>query len=65
MRPALAFLLSMTACVSANATTVHHSKPLARSQRVASPKGVAVPGWTEEQTQKWMYDTSGPAPMPR
>ena len=54
-RSVLAFGLSVALCASANALTVHRSKPpdrhLRPSQRVAVPQGYAVPGWTDEQTR--------------
>ena len=51
--------LSITLCASANAATVHRSKrPTANYARpnVSPPPaaGVAVPGWTDEQTRDWL-----------
>jgi hypothetical protein len=63
MRFVLALGLLMTLCVSANAATTHHrSKPpeghLRPAQRFTVPKGYAVPGWTDEQTRKWLHNGS-------
>jgi hypothetical protein len=58
----LALGLLITLCASANAATVHRSKQpeghLRPSQRVTVPKGYAVPGWTDEETRKWLYNGS-------
>jgi hypothetical protein len=65
MRSVLALGLLITLCASANAATVHRSKPpeghLRPDQRVTVPKGYAVPGWTDEQTRKWLYNGSAAA----
>jgi hypothetical protein len=41
---------------------VHRSKPpeghLRPGQRVTVPTGYAVPGWTDEQTRRWLYNGS-------
>ena len=67
MRSVLALGLWITLCASANAATVHRSKPPARahqrvtarpSQRLPAPTGFAVPGWTDEQTQYWLDNAS-------
>jgi hypothetical protein len=64
MRSVLAFGLLITLCVSANAATVHRSKPPERhlrpAQRVTVPQGYAVPGWTDEQTRYWLDSATGP-----
>jgi hypothetical protein len=71
MRSVLALGLLITLCASANAATVHRSKPpgghLRPGQRVTVPKGYvvvpkgyAVPGWTDEQTRYWLDSASGP-----
>jgi len=56
MRSVLVLGLLITLCASADAATAHHSKPpeghLRPGQRVTVPKGYAVPGWTDEQTQR-------------
>ena len=56
MRFVLALGLLITLCASANAATVHRSKPpeghLRPGQSVPVPKGYAVPGWTDEETRK-------------
>jgi hypothetical protein len=69
----LAFGLSTIAlCASTGAATAHRFKPhhahLHASQRVAVPRGYdqgavepghfAVPGWTDQETSKWLYDAS-------
>jgi hypothetical protein len=67
MRFVLSLGLLITLCASANAATVHRSKPPARahqrvtarpSQRVTAPTGFANPGWTDEQTQYWLDNAS-------
>ncbi len=64
MRSVLVLGLLITLCVSANATTVHRSKPpegpLRPGQRVTVPRGYAVPGWTDEQTRSWLDNATGP-----
>jgi hypothetical protein len=50
--------LWVTLCASANAATVHRSKPPQGHSRPAPrdtvPKGFAVPGWTDEETRTWL-----------
>jgi hypothetical protein len=70
MRPVLAFGLLIALCVSADAATVHRSKPrridLRRHQWITvrpdqggtGPAGFAVPGWTVEQTRQWLDNAS-------
>jgi hypothetical protein len=74
MRSLLALgLLVTTLCASLDAATAHRfrSHRAHPSQRVAVPrdyyypaqgavgtKSFAVPGWTEEETAKWLYDAS-------
>jgi hypothetical protein len=62
MRSVLALGLLVTLCTSANAATVHRSRPPERHlrplQRIIVPKGYAVPGWTDEETRKWLYNGS-------
>jgi hypothetical protein len=64
MQSILALGLSITLCASADAATVHRSKPHERhlhpSQPIAIPKGYAVPGWTDEQTRYWLDSATGP-----
>jgi hypothetical protein len=64
MRSVLALGLALAWCASANAATVRRSKPteghVRPSQRVAVPKSYAVPGWTDEQTRRWLDDATGP-----
>jgi hypothetical protein len=70
MRTVLAFGLLITLCVSADAASVHRSKPpgidLRRHHRVTDrpdqpvtdPARFAVPGWSVEQTQHWLDNAS-------
>ena len=70
MRSVLAFGLLITLCVSADAATVHRSKPhridlrrhqwipVRPDQGVTRPTGFAVPGWTVEQTRQWLDNAS-------
>jgi hypothetical protein len=55
MRSVLALGLWIVLCASANAATVHRSKPpeghLLAGQRITVPNGYAVPGLTDEQTR--------------
>jgi hypothetical protein len=64
MRSVLALGLSITLCASADAATVHRSKPpegqLRPSQPVTVPRGYAVPGWTDQQTRDWLDGATGP-----
>jgi hypothetical protein len=65
MRSVLALGLLITVSASADAATVHRSKPHERhlrpTQRVIVPNtGYAVPGWTDEQTRQWLDDATGP-----
>jgi hypothetical protein len=63
MRSVLALGLLIMLCASADAATVHHfhqSKPhIPWSEPVTVvPKRFAVPGWTDEETEKWLYNGS-------
>jgi hypothetical protein len=62
MRSFLVLGLLITLCASADAATVLRSKRpigyIRPSQRVIVPKGFAVPGWTDEETRKWLYNGS-------
>jgi hypothetical protein len=75
MRSVLALGLLITLCASADAATVHRSKqhvghsrsaqniPVGHfppAQPVTAPKSYAVPGWTDEQTQDWLNNATGP-----
>ncbi len=74
MRSVLALGLLMAWCASADAATVRRSKLPERhvrsSQRVTipqsyapndyAPKSYSVPGWSEEQTRRWLDDATGP-----
>jgi hypothetical protein len=58
IRSVLALGLLITLCASAHAAPAHRAKPPAGhvrpDQRDPLPKGVTVPGWTDEQTRKWL-----------
>jgi hypothetical protein len=62
MRSVLALGLLITLCASANAATVHRFKlpgvDLRPVQRVTAPTHFAVPGWTEEETRRWLDNGS-------
>jgi hypothetical protein len=51
-------LLAISLCASANAATLHRSRPhvghLRPSPRVTAPERITVPGWTDEQTRYWL-----------
>jgi hypothetical protein len=60
MRSILALGLLLALCTSASAAKVRHTKPHVGHSRQAPPvdasvpRGIAVPGWTVEQTQNWL-----------
>jgi len=66
MRYVFTLGLLITLCASADAATLHRSKPptvhshtrqhdiVRPSQAVTAPGRFAVPGWTDEQTQYWL-----------
>ena len=58
IRTVLALGLLVALSGSANAATMHHSKLAAGHahpvQHVTVPKRYTVPGWTDEETRKWM-----------
>jgi hypothetical protein len=62
MRSVLTLGVLITLCAPANAATVHRSKQsedhLRPGQHVTVPRGYAVPGWTDEETRKWLYNGS-------
>jgi hypothetical protein len=67
MRAVLALGLLITLCASANAAAVRRFKPpeghFRLRERVTVPsvtKGFAVPGWTDEQTRKWLDNATDP-----
>jgi hypothetical protein len=64
MRSVLALGLLIAWCGSAGAATLRRPKSPEKyprpSQMVTTPKSYAVPGWTEEQTRKWLDDATGP-----
>jgi hypothetical protein len=57
IRAALALGLLIALGASAGAATVHRFKPAGHShpvQQVTVPEHFTVPGWTGEETRKWM-----------
>jgi hypothetical protein len=64
MRSGLALGLLITLCAAADAAKVHRARPpekhVRQGQPVTGPKSYAVPGWTEEETRKWLDDATGP-----
>jgi hypothetical protein len=67
----LGFLLALYA--SANAATIHRSRPLRShlltheraavhpAQRASAPVRFAVPGWTDDQAQYWLDNATASA----
>jgi hypothetical protein len=64
MRSVLALAVLIALCASANAATVHRSKPrhdviVRPSQGLTAPGArFAVPGWTDDATRRWLDDAS-------
>jgi hypothetical protein len=71
MRSVLALGILLAWCASADAAPVHRSKPpgiihlrghqrvgVRPSQAVTAPERFAVPGWTDEETRRWMDNAS-------
>jgi hypothetical protein len=67
MRPVFALSLLIIFCASADAATVHRSKPHhahfrtpppVAGQRATAPTRFAVPGWTDQQTRDWLDNAS-------
>ena len=62
MRSVLVLGLLITLSASADAATVHRAKPLEghlrAGQRITVSKVYAVPGWTDEETRKWLNNAS-------
>lgn len=63
MRFLLAAGLLLALCISANAATVRHARTrhpaLDRPRANASPPArFAVPGWSDEATQRWLNNAS-------
>jgi hypothetical protein len=58
----LGLTITFILCASADAATMRRSKPPAGPvrpvQHVTVPNGYAVPGWTDEETRKWLYNGS-------
>jgi hypothetical protein len=66
MRSVFALSLSIIWCASADAVTVHRSRPhqahfrtqppvvTQPGQRATALTRFAVPGWTDQQTRKWL-----------
>ena len=73
MRIVLALGILITLCASAEAATVHRSKPPGghlRTHRsvtvrpgevITAPTRFAVPGWTDEQTRYWLDNATAAA----
>jgi hypothetical protein len=71
MRCVLALALIIVLCASAHAATVHHVRTrhhvvVGRSQGVirpdqgvTAPGRIAVPGWSEDATRRWMDLATG------
>jgi hypothetical protein len=71
MRSILALSALAIFCGSADAAAVRHSRPIqhrARPEHAVTapdarrgyppPRGYAVPGWTDQETQKWLDDAT-------
>jgi hypothetical protein len=65
MRTILTLGMLIIFCVSADATPLRHSRPIKRRPRpehaITAPdarKSYTVPGWTDEETQKWLDDAT-------
>jgi hypothetical protein len=77
MRSVLALGLLVTLSASADAAAAHRSKPptvhlrtpqhviVRPSQGVTAPARFAVPGWTDEETLRWLDNANPPADSPR
>ena len=66
MRAVLAVGLLITLGASANTAPVHRFQPreghLRPVQRVTAPTPrFAVPGWSDEETRRWLYSGSAPS----
>jgi hypothetical protein len=73
MRTVLALGIVIILCASADAATVHRTKPLAGhfrahqsvivrpGQHITAPTRFAVPGWTDEQTRYWLDNATAAA----
>lgn len=51
-------LLVVVLCASANAAKVRRVKPPEGQSRQTQRETYTVPGWTGEQTRKWLDDTT-------
>lgn len=65
MRSILTLSVLIIFCASADAATVRHYRPVQQRVRpehaTTAPevrKRFAVPGWTDEQTEKWLDDAT-------
>ncbi len=71
MRTILALSALTILCVSADAAPLRHSRPIRHrphpEHAITAPdirsnpdvrKGYTVPGWTDEETQKWLNDAT-------
>lgn len=66
VKAVLALGLLIALCASADAATKHHRRApevrWAPAPHVIAPtKGFAAPGWTDEETWRWLYDGSSAA----
>jgi hypothetical protein len=65
MRSVLALSLLIALCISATAAPVHRSKRLGGRLRPSEHgtilRSYAVPGWTDEQTQRWLDNATASA----
>ena len=67
MRCVLAMGVLVALCTSANAATVHHARARAATHHALVDRAVtdgnprarfAVPGWSDEATQRWLNNAS-------
>lgn len=62
MRSLLAMGLLLVLCISANAATVHRARArhpaVDRTRTTSPPVRFAVPGWSDEATQRWLNNAS-------
>lgn len=69
MRFALCLGVLISLCAAADAATARRARHPDRHFRLeqpavppsaVAPKGIAVPGWTDEETRQWLNSASGP-----
>jgi hypothetical protein len=65
MRTILVLSALIIFCAPAEAAAARHSRPIAHRPRLERPaaapdraKSYTVPGWTDEETQKWLNDAT-------